>query len=462
MVEVSKGLVLKQDKGRGTLERLPTGRYAYCPVENNALIPIAISFPGLTPTESASLPPFFDGLVPEGWILDVATKIRKDLAKDRYGLLLAFGSDTMGDVSVVPADAQTSPLSSSNSIVPFEKANFSNTKSADICLVCLKSLNDAKAIGEYHVPCAAALFSMQEVALYRYDFSQIEKMARQNLEARLVLPGMQAKASLSLGQDTNQANENRLTVAGFGNDGLFILKPQHPEIDKFPENEMLIMTLAHRLGIMAATCGLIRDVNGHFHYITRRFDRISDRNGQIRRIAMEDFGQIFGKIQGQEKFNVSANQIGKALSKLFGRPDDGERFFRQIYFSFLVGNCDFHARNVAVLNNAVVRLSPAFDLTSTFLIDGADDVSSALLINGKRSSIRTTDWQQMGAACGNSPDLSLAIMQEIESQLLCELKNMPTSVFPLSWLEHLAMYAQERIKERDGLFNGRTGQFVAK
>lgn len=56
MVEVSKGLVLKQGKGRGTLERLPTGRYAFRPLENDSLIPIAISFPGLNPIESASLP----------------------------------------------------------------------------------------------------------------------------------------------------------------------------------------------------------------------------------------------------------------------------------------------------------------------------------------------------------------------------------------------------------------------
>ena len=47
--------------------------------------------------------PFFDGLIPEGWMLDIAEKTWKLDARDRMGLLLACCADCIGAVSVRPA-----------------------------------------------------------------------------------------------------------------------------------------------------------------------------------------------------------------------------------------------------------------------------------------------------------------------------------------------------------------------
>lgn len=44
--------------------------------------------------------PFFDGLIPEGWLLDVAEKNWKLHPRDRMGLLLACCKDCIGAVSV--------------------------------------------------------------------------------------------------------------------------------------------------------------------------------------------------------------------------------------------------------------------------------------------------------------------------------------------------------------------------
>lgn len=44
--------------------------------------------------------PFFDGLIPEGWLLDVAEKTWKINARDRMGLLLACCHDCIGAVGV--------------------------------------------------------------------------------------------------------------------------------------------------------------------------------------------------------------------------------------------------------------------------------------------------------------------------------------------------------------------------
>lgn len=45
---------------------------------------------------------FFDGLIPEGWLLDIAEKNWKLNPRDRMGLLLACCKDCIGAVSVHP------------------------------------------------------------------------------------------------------------------------------------------------------------------------------------------------------------------------------------------------------------------------------------------------------------------------------------------------------------------------
>jgi len=44
--------------------------------------------------------PFFDGLIPEGWLLDIAQKTWKIDPRDRMGLLLACCKDCIGAVGV--------------------------------------------------------------------------------------------------------------------------------------------------------------------------------------------------------------------------------------------------------------------------------------------------------------------------------------------------------------------------
>ena len=52
------------------------------------------------PYESSTLFPFFDGLIPEVWLLDIASRNWKIDRNDRFGLLLLCCKDCIGDVSV--------------------------------------------------------------------------------------------------------------------------------------------------------------------------------------------------------------------------------------------------------------------------------------------------------------------------------------------------------------------------
>ena len=53
------------------------------------------------PFTSDNMLPFFDGLIPEGWLLDIAQANWKIDPRDRMSLLLACCKDCVGAVSIV-------------------------------------------------------------------------------------------------------------------------------------------------------------------------------------------------------------------------------------------------------------------------------------------------------------------------------------------------------------------------
>lgn len=78
-------------------------------VKTNAR-PVSLTFPLQEAAfTSKVLFPFFDGLIPEGWLLDIAEKNWKLHPRDRMGLLLACCKDCIGAVSVEEIKAEEKP-----------------------------------------------------------------------------------------------------------------------------------------------------------------------------------------------------------------------------------------------------------------------------------------------------------------------------------------------------------------
>lgn len=55
---------------------------------------------------SKRLFPFFDGLIPEGWLLNIAAESWRINKNDRMGLLLACCQNTIGAVSIHPINSK--------------------------------------------------------------------------------------------------------------------------------------------------------------------------------------------------------------------------------------------------------------------------------------------------------------------------------------------------------------------
>jgi len=58
------------------------------------------------PYHNKVLFPFFDGLIPEGWLLDIGEKYWKLNPNDRFELLINLCIDTIGAVSVYPIEVE--------------------------------------------------------------------------------------------------------------------------------------------------------------------------------------------------------------------------------------------------------------------------------------------------------------------------------------------------------------------
>ncbi len=100
-----KAKVYMHGKLAGQLEETETGysyHYHKTYLENKTTTAISLTLPLSKESYTSNvLFPFFDGLIPEGWLLDIAQKNWKLNQKDRMGLLLTCCNDCIGAISVV-------------------------------------------------------------------------------------------------------------------------------------------------------------------------------------------------------------------------------------------------------------------------------------------------------------------------------------------------------------------------
>jgi serine/threonine-protein kinase HipA len=102
MNEKSKGLLYKELAGY-----LTENENGYSFLYDKAYLvqpkakPVSLTLPLQDiPHINRTMFPFFDGLIPEGWLLEIAEKNWKLNARDRMGLLLACCRDCNGAVSI--------------------------------------------------------------------------------------------------------------------------------------------------------------------------------------------------------------------------------------------------------------------------------------------------------------------------------------------------------------------------
>lgn len=106
-----KAKVYFQDQLAGFLDEVDNGysfsyEKDYLKTTNSKAISLTLPLSD-NPYHSMVLFPFFDGLIPEGWLLEIGEKYWKLDSRDRFELLINLCRDTIGAVSVYPMEVES-------------------------------------------------------------------------------------------------------------------------------------------------------------------------------------------------------------------------------------------------------------------------------------------------------------------------------------------------------------------
>lgn len=134
-------------------------------------------------------------------------------------------------------------------------------------------------------------------------------------------------------------------------------------------NEHICLRLASQCGIPAAGT-LYRTFEDEPAVIIERYDRVETAAGEVTRLHQEDFCQILGVLP-ENKYPETGGPSTKDLIKVLKRsgesaPDNLELFTFMLFFNYLIGAPDGHAKNYSMLLDAAPQplLAPLYDVAS--------------------------------------------------------------------------------------------------
>lgn len=312
------------------------------------------------------------------------------------------------------------------------------------CLCCGKPLRTENETG-WHKACIKRFFMTETLPEIDIDEQALTQLATESIQKGYTVPGVQKKLLLHL---FSQTKKPRLTLINYPSG--YILKPQVEEFDSLPEAEQLVMTMADSIGISTVPHALMKG-KGQFAYITKRVDRIFEKN-DVKMLAMEDFCQLDLRLT-QDKYRGSYERCAKIISKYSSRKGlDMTELYLRLLFSFVVGNSDMHLKNFSLIEteegSGKYVLSPAYDLLPVNVVMPEDKEQFALALNGKKMNLRRKDFMVFADECGISRTSAEKMIG-----LIVKKKEVLISMCRASFLPE---YMQERlctvINDRMNLF----------
>lgn len=292
-----------------------------------------------------AVPPFFAGLLPEGARLLAVVAAVKTSPDDELSLLLAVGSDAVGDVTVVPVGERPRD--------PGEAAN----RVDDPSLVSFREL-----------------------------FARSVDPGTPELDR--AIPGVQDKLS------------DAVVSFPVVSEGPSILKLSPERYPRLVENEAFFLGMAAACGFRVPRFEVIGDRDGTSGLLVERFDRRIEGR-QVVRIAQEDACQLAGRWPA-DKYRLSLREVVEVVGEVVSAPAVAAlELVLLTAFSYLIANGDMHAKNVSVRwlpEEKIVELTPVYDVVTTRPYPVDDRL--ALPVDGRDMKIRGKDLVAFGQRFG--------------------------------------------------------------
>ena len=228
--------------------------------------------------------------------------------------------------------------------------------------------------------------------------------------------GARAKAIVAWNRNTNEVRSGQVKApAGFDYwllkfDGVSANKDKELEDPKgYTVIEYAYALMAADAGIEMSECALMEE-GGRRHFMTRRFDRLSDGGKlhmqSLAALAHFDFNSA-GAYSYEQAFDV-IKRLGLSLRVR-------EQQFRRMIFNVVARNQDDHVKNIAFLMDkaGAWSLSPAFDVTYAYNPAGLWTRHHQMTINGKNDDFTREDFKAAAQVAGLKRGRSEAILTEV-------------------------------------------------
>ena len=323
MSDSRKGQVLFKNDIAGSLEETAGGgtRFTYRPGWTQE-IGCALPVNRREHEWRDGLHPFFQHLAPEGWLRENQARAAHIEDQDDFGLLLRYGADCIGAVSVLPADGSAigGALENGSGASVNPSRTISGVQRKMLVIKDGDTFRPAPPTGQ-------APF----IAKFDSHDARVDSIVR------------------------NEALSLRWSAAVLGND----------EVNRF------------RIARVEAV--------GEQALVVTRFDRTASgeklRLEDFAQILAKPRRRDFGG-----KYDASYEEAATVIANHSVRPEiDLARFLRRVIVFALVGNCDGHLKNFSLLEtDAGLRLSPAYDIVNTAIYIGFDQVLALSIAGAKR------------------------------------------------------------------------------
>jgi len=383
-----------------------------------------LSFHGLPGLLADSLPDKFGNALIDAWL---ATQGRRPESFNAVERLCYIGVRGMGALEFAPAKGP--PLQRSAKVQLDELV-----KLASQVLTHRASLQVSFAPGRRH--------------------DGLQEMLRVGTSAG----GARAKAIVAWNRNTNEVRSGQVKApAGFDYwllkfDGVSANKDKELEDPKgYTVIEYAYALMAADAGIEMSECTLLEE-GGRRHFMTRRFDRLSD-GGKLHMQSLAALAHFDFNAAGAYSYEQAFGVIRRLELPMAAR----EQQFRRMLFNVVARNQDDHVKNIAFLMDkaGAWSLSPAFDVTYAYNPTGLWTCHQQMTINGRNDDFTRDDFKAVALVAGLKRGRSEAILTEVMETVKAWPRYAKTAGVPGSQREQITRALRLKF-DRRGILTSQT------
>lgn len=233
--------------------------------------------------------------------------------------------------------------------------------------------------------------------------------------------GQRPKAVIAIDPKTNQVRSGQVPAPdGYEHwllkfDGITAGNSEDPA--GYGKIEYVYYQLARSAGIEISECRILEE-NGRSHFMTKRFDRITNNN----KIHLQSLCGM-AHYDYQDAGAYSYEQVFSIMRKLKLSHHATEQLYRRMIFNIIARNQDDHTKNISFMMDphGTWDLAPAYDLTFSYNPQGIWTNTHQMSSNGKRDNFVMEDL----LAVARQANINITTAKIIIEQIINAIATWP-------------------------------------